>query len=253
MINEDTSAYGVMAEHFTRVDGERLSKITVLPPYEPKNQQTPTNLQWVRGNIRMDGAVSGINRDLVVTGPHLTVVYGGCRWNRLVFALPGAANQEVYHFEKWLRSLIDVVKGQIWSNPQRYRPGSLTNARFTFDDTSCLKPSSNPSIYPDELVTKLSVRRTITTDTNGEEVFADIPDTDFLLDNGDGMIDTILPNDITAGSVIQPIFKISYNRNNERFGLVLTVLKAKVINKKDPASMRIENGAWVFDDPMEQV
>ena len=246
------ATYGIIADHYSKYNGDRLAEITVLPPYEPRLPQAngaapsgavpPPVPQWVRGSIRVAGRLSGSPRDLVVTGPPLTVVYSGCRWNRLVLAMPGAGNVESYRFERWIRdNLIPTVRQQIWSNPTRFKPGALTNQRFVFDD-SCLKTSSDSTLYPDELVTRLSVRKPL---YEGDQ---DLLDTEFLYDTGDGIMN-IDPSDITAGSVVQPIIKISYNRIGERFGLVLTILKAKVVSLNNTAKARIENSAWVFDEP----
>lgn len=245
------ATYGMLAEHFSKFNGSRLEDIIVLPPYEPKsvipNGTTipvpPPVPQWVRGNIRLRNGASGGSRDFVITAPPMTVVYGGCRWNRLILGLPGAGDQQVYAFEKWIRNaVIPAVKSQIWSFPGRFKPGSLTNQRFVFDE-SVLKPSSDPSVYPDELVTRLSVRKPL---YDGD---TDLIDTEFIQESAAG-VERVEPDNLTAGSVVQPVLKISYNRIGERFGLVLTVLKAKVL-EMNSRSPHIDNGSWIIDDSMD--
>lgn len=239
------ATYGMLAEHFSKFHGDRVDDLIVLPPYEPKPTTTPLVSvpapvpQWVRGNIRVRNGQGGGSRDFVITAPPMKVLYGGCRWNRLVFALPGAANQPVYTFEKWIRNTVmPAVKAQIWAFPSRFKPGSQTNQRFVFDE-GVLKPSSDPLQYPDELVTRLSVRKPL---YDGD---VDLVDTEFIQESADG-VERVEPDNLTAGSVVQPVLKISYNRIGERFGLVLTVLKAKVleINARTPA---IQNSAWIID------
>lgn len=247
--NNDTEmdgSYGFVADHFTKLDAERMSQLVVLPPYEPKSD---TTLQWVRGSIRLPsgGGVGGY-RDLVVTGPRMKVVYGGCRYNRMVLALPGAAFPDVYAFERWIRGLMSTVKANIWANPGKYRQGAATAARFQFDE-GVIRASTDPTIYPDELVTRLSTKR-ITTGDVEEGGPTDYIDTEFITDTENG-VSNIEPVDIVAGSTIIPIFKISYNRNIEKFGLVLTLLKAKVFPPESMPYGRIDNQSWAFDDPMD--
>jgi len=243
--------YGFVADHFTKLDETRLSQLVVLPPYEPKSD---ISLQWVRGSIRLPsiqlpGQQPGGYRDLVVTGPRMKVVYGGCRYNRMVLALPGAAFPEVYAFERWLRSLMSNVKANIWSNPGKYRSGAATNARFTFDE-GIIRASNDPAMYPDELVTRLSTKRITGLDLE-EGAPTEYIDTEFIIDSDGGGVTNIEPTDIVAGSTVIPIFKISYNRNIEKFGLVLTLLKAKVFPPESMPYGRIDNQSWAFDDPMD--
>jgi hypothetical protein len=244
-------SYGVVAEHFTKLDETRMSQLVVLPPYEPK---TDISLQWVRGSIRLpsiqpSGQQSGGYRDLVVTGPRMKVVYGGCRYNRMVLALPGAALPDVYAFELWLRSLMDTVKANIWANPSKYRSGASSNVRFTFDQ-GIIRPSSDPIMYPDELSTRLSTKKITNLDLE-EGAPTEYIDTEFITDNENGGVDSVDPTDIVASSTIIPIFRVSYNRNIERFGLVLTLLKAKVFPPESMPYGRIDNQSWAFDDPMD--
>ncbi len=238
------ASYGAVAEHFTKLDEERMSQLVVLPPYEPK---TDTTLQWVRGSLRLPSG-SGGYRDLVVTGPRMKVVYGGCRYNRMVLALPGGGFPEVYAFERWVRGLMLNVKANIWANPGKYRSGASTPARFQFDE-GIIRASNDPAMYPDELVTRLSTKR-ITTGDVEEGGPTEYIDTEFITDTENG-VSNIEPVDIVAGSTIIPIFKISYNRNIEKFGLVLTLLKAKVFPPESMPYGRIDNTSWVFDDPMD--
>lgn len=240
-------SYGVVADHFTKLDDQRMSQLVVLPPYEPKTDAT---LQWVRGSIRLPPSGTGFGgyRDLVVTGPRMKVVYGGCRYNRMILALPGAAFPEVYAFERWIRALMVNVKAQIWANPGKYRQGAATSARFQFDE-GIIRASSDPAIYPDELVSRLSTKRITAADVE-EGGPTDYIDTEFITDTENG-VSGIDPVDIVAGSTVIPIFKISYNRNIEKFGLVLTLLKGKVFPPESMPYGRIDNQSWAFDEPMD--
>ena len=229
--------YGYTAEHFSKFDISRFTTISVLAPYEPKDR----NIQWVRGSIRYNNNNGSGPRDLIVTGPKLKVCYGGCRWNRLVFAMNGDINPDVKMFESWLSSLSSYVRDQIWSNPNKYKPGSITNQRFYFDE-GLVKPSSDPIMYPDELQTRLSTKRV--PDVTG--AISDIVDAEIFQESVNGP-EYVAPEDITAGSHIIPIIKISYNRNIDKFGLVLTVLKAKYFPSEYIPRERISNDSWTFD------
>lgn len=231
------TGYGNVAEHFSTFDKQNLPALLLQAPYEPPGR----NAAWVRGSIRIKPDGQSYAKDFVITGPRMQVCYGGCRWNRLVLALPGAANERVYKFEKWLRQVADAVKAGIWANPSKFKPGAATNARFVFDD-NFIRPSTDATMYPDELLTKLSVKR-ITPD-NGEEM-VELVDAELFMDGPDGPVH-VNAEDITNGSEVVPIIKISYFRNNERFGLTLTVLKAKVFMNEN--TVKIENSNWVIDE-----
>lgn len=233
------TGYGNVAERFTAYDKQKLAQLQVQAPYEPAGRIAA----WVRGSIRIKTNPSSYPRDFVITGPKMQVCYGGCKWNRLVLALPGAADENVYLFEKWMRSVGEAVKTAIWANPSKYKPGAASNARFVFDD-NFIRPSTDASMYPDELITKLSVRR-LTYPDNSEDEPQEVVDAEIFADGPDGPV-PVDPLDITNGSYVIPIIKISYFRNNERFGLTLTVLKAKVFMNE--GTRRVENGNWVFDE-----
>ena len=227
---------GNVAEHFSLYDKDNLPLLILQAPYEPPGR----NAAWVRGGIRVKPEGSSYAKDFVITGPRMRVCYGGCRWNRLVLALPGAGDPAVYKFERWIREVCKTVRSGIWANPSKFKPGASSNTRFVFDD-NVIRPSTDAVMYPDELLTKLSVKR-----VNGEdEEVQEIVDAELFMDGPDGPI-PVNAEDITNGSEVIPIIKISYFRNNERFGLTLTVLKAKVFMNE--GTRRVENGNWVFDE-----
>ena len=233
---------GPVAEHYSKFTDDRLSSLIVLPPWEPRDK----SVQWVRGFLRYNNGDAIGPRDFVVTGPRLRIVYGGCRWSRLVLAISNTTNDESTRFRDWLLSVSQAIRDKIWSDPKKYRPGSVGANRFTFDE-GFIKKSSDPALYPDELSTRLSTTRITNADT---EEPCDLVDAQLFADGPDGPIIIEDLNTVTAGSYVTPIFRVSYNRFNDRFGLVLTVLRAKYEPSDKPRS-KTENSAWVFDDPME--
>lgn len=238
-----------VAENYKRFTTERLSSLIVQPPYEPKDKL----VQWVRGYIRYNNGDSYGPRDFVITGPRLRVVYGGCRWNRLVFALPTSVyttdDQESFEFRQWVEKLGATIKAKVWNDPSKYRAGATSSNRFTFDD-SFIKKSSDPSLYPDEMSTRISTCRLTSEVTPGEP--NDVVDAEILEEGPNGLRPMEDYTNITAGSYITPILRVSYNRFNDRFGIVFTVIKAKYEHVDNPNKTTRSNSSWQFDDPMEQ-
>lgn len=229
------------AEYFSNWTNNRLQQLVLLPPYEPKDRTTQ---QWVTGSIRQ--IVDQVTRTFTITGPRMKVCFSGCNWNRIVLAMDGSTGKpEVVEFENWLHLLADHVRIAIWADPNKYKPGAISNSRFVFD-SDYIKPANDPSRYPDELRCRLSTRR----ESSGESVvptMVDVVDADLFSVDQDGREVPVNPGDITAGSEIIPIIKFSYYRNGERFGLNTTILKAMVFPLERKSA--IDNRQWVFDIP----
>lgn len=221
-----------LAPHFTAITPDRMNALVVVPPYESKT----TSLPWVRGSIRIGQNGDGTT-DLVVTGPKLKVVYSGCRWNRIVFAL--TESNEI--FEQWLRSLAYKVETMIWAHPDKFKPGAKDASRFVFD-LDVVRPSSDPALYPDELRVRLATYRKPGDDD--PDSYINVVNSHLFMMDEAGQDVNVDPSSIQAGGFMTPIFKVSYFRNLDRFGLVLTVLKGMYIPPNDtPAS----NKEWVMD------
>lgn len=197
--------------HFSIVDDMLLRDIVVTPPWEGRNP----NQAWVRGSIRIKN-LQGRLTDLLVTGPKLRIIYSGCQWNKICFA--DNNDPGVPAFSQWLHAVGRVVQEQIFSAPAKFKPGSKTSGRFSFD-IDLLKPSTDPALYPDEIRTRLLTQRNVD-NTTGEAVDKAIAG--LMME---GSRELVEPADIRAGGYLIPIFKVSYYRNVERFGLVLTVMK----------------------------
>lgn len=219
-----------------------FTDLRVHPPFEPKDKTLP----WVNGYIRnADGS------DFVVTGPALRVCFTGCRWDKMVLAMPGIADERAYEFERWLGLLTQYVENQIWQNPERFKPGCKSNSRFTFDH-DIIKPSADPAAYPDQLVCQLSTRRK--TGTGYDEDGAAITTTHRFVDADlfcveDSMRREMTPEEVLAGSVVVPMFKFSYFRNIDRFGLRVTLIRGHIAPPE--IKPRVDNKDYEFDYAMD--
>lgn len=211
--------------------------VRIIQPYEVPGKVS----QWVRGSIRHNGT------DLVVTGPKLRVCFSGCRWNKLVLGVPALVDDlestnhdvvEAIAFKNWLHELAGQVQATVWAQPEKFKPGAKSSTRFIFD-TDYVKPSSDPSLYPDEVRCRLSTYR----QTGGENENYDVVDAD-LFKVVDGIVFKVDAPEIFSGSYVIPVLKINYFRNIERFGLMITVLKAHVFPQE---YNRIGNDEWVVD------
>lgn len=222
-----------VADYFKKWTKDRLETVHVQPPYDVKDAL------WVRGSLRYKREDDSV-QDLIVTGPKMKICYSGSKWNRIVLAMNGT--EDVYQFEMWLRHVAEYVRSAIWADPSRFRKGATSNLRFVFDD-DVVKPSKDSMMYPDELRCRLSTRRE--TNLSGDPV--DVVDA-FLFTRSDldGATIQIDPSDIAAGSYIIPVIKISYNRTNDRFGLVCTVLQGLIFPSDGPRN-KIDNSEWVID------
>lgn len=206
------------ATNFCNFDYVAIEALRVLPPIEPKDK----SITWARGSIR-----DADFNELIVTGPRLPVIFSGCRYNNVVFAIRGpGADDPSYSFEAFLHRVLSHVENSVGGSVEKFKPG-LKNAALLQFDRDFIRPSSYSADSPNELRVKLAVKRGAI-DEHGEIV--DMIETIFLDQEG-GAVD---PENISAGSEILPIMKIGYYRNGNKFGLNLIMLKGIVYpsNKK---------------------
>lgn len=244
-----------IAEYFNKLDENRVNNLEVLPPYEQGKEKLN---QWVRGTIRYK-TKTDVYRELVVTGPKMRVCFSGCKWNRVVFAMPKEGEEcdpSVKQFRNWLATVVKRVKDTVWESPETYKPGCKINSRFTFDDP--VKPSSDPDKYPEELRCRLStVRREMTAaerEENANDAFFDqssdhieTVDAD-LFTITDGNKVPVDPTTVMSHSYMIPVLRIAYSRHGDRFGLVLTITKAQYF-PSEFHPMKVQNADWVMDVP----
>lgn len=148
----------------------------------------------------------------------------------------------------FLRAIEQAVTSIIWSAPERFKPNAKTNTRFLFDPTVCGASTTDAIGHVrDEVRCRLSTRRlnTLTAEElEAGQQFVTQVDTDFFVVEH-GQRRPIAPEEIQSGWKVVPILKFSYYRNIERFGLVMTVLRAHVIPCDGDAG--IPNKSWEID------
>lgn len=216
------------AIYFSHVATETLR---VLPPLEPKDK----SITWSRGSIRDKDF-----NELLVTGPRLPVLFSGCRYNNVVFSMRGPGEDDAaYAFECFLHKVLSSVESAVQTAPDKFKPG-LKNAALLHFDRDFVRPSSYSSELPNEMRVKLAIKRQ-EVDEQGEIV--DLIDSVFIDERGQ----PVDPSDITAGSEIIPIIKVSYYRNANKFGLNLTLLKGLVYLAERGARKPIDYHHLEFD------
>jgi len=233
---EITAPEEITAHYFTRVDDVMLSRLAVMGPYE--NKTAPS--VWARGNIRIANYHgNGHFEQFVITGPRMKILYGGCRWNKIVFAMDHN-DPACIDFVNWVGKVSDIVKTNIWSAPEKFKPGSKSNSRFVFEN-DIFKASSEPGIYSDEIRFRIASRRGAVEGT-GETI--DIPEVEFYKLGYDFSREKVEPYEIRSGGSMIPMIKVSYFRNGDKFGLTLTVLKGLYSppDINSPQSMELDLG-----------
>jgi hypothetical protein len=156
----------------------------------------------------------------------MKVVYSGCRYNSIVFT-------PTHEFETWLHAVDGALREAVNGDPQKYKVNPRNVPSFS---SFIVQPSSNPDMYPDELRCRLATVRT------GENI-DDRQVTTTFVDETNKVVE---PSDIWSGGVVVPIFKLSYYKQGDDFGLQLTLLKGLY---QAPVDSRVSNEDWQFDLP----
>ena len=225
------------APAFATVD---LAQIKVLAPWEPKNKTGLT--QWVNGRLQfIDGT------DVVVTAPKFRVCFSGCKYDKLVVAMDD--EEPTRMFRDWLERLgAEVLAPQVQSDPERFKPGAKSSQRFLFDNDliNLIKPSNDPTMYPDQFTMRLSTERSEEAREDSEgNIVQHVVNASLFRVLEDGTNETVSPESITAGSFVHPIIKLSYFRNVDRFGLRATLLRGRVYPRETTPG--IANDDWEMD------
>jgi hypothetical protein len=143
-------------------------------------------------------------RDIVFTGPRMKVVYSGCQWDTIVFAM----DDDTRDFEAWIERGYARLQEIIKSDPAKFK----CTRRIPLFSKSLITESSDPALYPNQLRCRLAVKR----DKEGNKIVTsvllqeDLPTT---------------PANIWGGGWMLPIFSMGYYKDGDEFGLSLTLLK----------------------------
>ena len=197
----------MLCTKFNRVD---LSKYRVLPPMESKDKNV-----WPRGSFRDTDF-----NELIVTGPRLPLVFSGCRFNNLVFAMKGPADEAAYAFEEFLHRVLSMVETAVDKDPTKFM-GGIKNRNILVFDRDFVRPSTYSADEPNEFKVRLAVKRN-QLDEHGEVV--DMIDAEFV--DAEGV--RVNPEDLRKGDEIMPIMRVGYHRNANKFALTFTLLRGKV-------------------------
>lgn len=189
----------IKAQYFAAVN-----ELSSLKLWEPSTSTGP----YTNGRI-----YNANGSELVVTGPKLKLVFGGCKYNKMVCSVP-EGHTDVQVFRDWINGLVEYF--------------GFVNGPFKLTDK-----------YPLQLTMRLSTSG----DSEGQTINADLFQE---VEDGLNRID-VAPEDITAGSEIIPVVKIGYLRQMGVSSIVLTVLKAKVFLAERPAP--VNNMEWEIDYP----
>lgn len=220
----------MICRHFSTFDAQSISSLRVLPPLEHKDK----TITWAWGSIR-----DADFREVLVTGPTLPVVFSGCRYNNIVFYLNDQQDPAAHAFRAFLQQLLSHVEANVHANPEKFRPG-LKNANLLSFDLEVVRPSSYGADLPDELRVKLPLKKGVVSE-EGEVV--DMIDTMFVDEKGD----KVEPGDVMAGMKVLPIFRVGYSRNGTKFGLTISMLKAKVFTDSAPRGNQVDVASLEFD------
>lgn len=155
----------------------------------------------------------------------MKVVYSGCRYNSIVFAM----DESTTNFRKWLSEIHGIMSKAILADPVRYKFAGRGAPTFLKD----IVTENASDLYPDELRCRLAIERT-GNDINDTKI------TSVFLDK-DG--NSVTPSCIYGGGLVLPIFKLSYYKEGDDYGLQLTMVKGQY---EAPESTRVSNDDWQF-------
>jgi hypothetical protein len=131
-------------------------------------------------------------------------------------------------FENWLAECHSWLERTISEDPARFK----VRARPTFTNF-LVTPSKDPQLYPPEMRTRLAFSRH-GKDLNDVEVTA-------VIECNNERVD---PSQVWSGSHITPIFRMSYYKDGDDYGLALTFIKGRY----EPSQQnQISNDSWMID------
>ena len=155
----------------------------------------------------------------------MKVVYSGCRYNSIVFAMDETTDD----FRRWLSGVHAAMSKAILTDPVKYKFNGRGAPTFLKD----IVTENSSEMYPDELRCRLAIERT-GNDINDSKI------TSVFLDKNGNQVP---PGQIYGGGQVLPIFKVSYYKEGDDYGLQLTMLKGQY---EAPENNRVANDDWQF-------
>lgn len=206
----------MLAPHLNSINPS--TDLTFSPPYLPPN--VPRNLK-ARGNVKL----TATNRDAVLTGPELSVLFSGCKYDSLVVEDEPQMRQFIESVHKTMEEIVQL-------SPEYFKCSSVRAPSF---ENVIIQPSLNPQLYKDKIAFRLATQRT-GPDINDQKVVAAFVDSDG---------NDVHPSMIKRGGKVVPIFKISYFKGFlDTYSLQIYLLKGLYT---PPPDTSIDNKDWQFD------
>lgn len=137
----------------------------------------------------------------------MKVVYSGCKWNTVVFAI----DQHQEEFEEWISRVWHGFQHVVKEDPIKFK---VTNRRGPMFPNFPIQPSRDPELYPAELRCRLMTKRI------SEEEHECISQIECQGERVD-------PSQVWSGAYMTPILQLGYYKKGDDFGLTFTVLKAE--------------------------
>lgn len=153
----------------------------------------------------------------------MKVVYSGCQWNTIVFAM----DDETRDFETWIERSYAKLQDIIKADPTKFK----CTRRTPLFSKGLITESNDPMLYPNQLRCRLAVKG----DKDGNKVVTSV----LLQDNK-----ATTPAMIWGGGWMLPIFQMGYYKDGDEFGLALTLLKGDYM---PPAYTPITANDWIPD------
>lgn len=156
----------------------------------------------------------------------MKVVYSGCNWNSVVFAMDDSQTE----FVNWLTEVWEWFQETVQADQGKFKISGRHGPAFA---AFVVAQTRDPELYPDELRCRLATGR-----KTGD--MSEPPVTAVIECKGE----SVDPSQVWSGGFMTPILKFGYFKDGDEFGLSLTVLKAEY---EPSAYAQVSNDTWMID------
>lgn len=211
-----TGTKSMLAPHLNSIN--LSTDLTFSPPYLPPN--LPRNVK-ARGSIKQ----TSTNREVVLTGPEVKVLFSGCKYDSLVVEDNPQLRQFIEAAHNTMEQIVNL-------DPAYFKCSAARTPSF---EQVIIQPSLNPALYKDKIVFRLATQRT-GPDINDQQVVAAFVDADG---------NDVEPANIKRGGTVVPVFKLCYYKGfMDTYSLQVFLLKGLYTAPPDTS---IDNRDWEFD------